>query len=119
MPIIKKDEWEECVEMNQDPYGKCCVDIARRIMEILDAEEGDFDPHALISRGEKETGDAGITGFMAGCIAGMASEFHSRGDEFRRKWNIKTQIGTEGEKANESGGILNPALMCLSTTDGQ
>jgi len=32
-----------------------------------------------------------------------------------RKWhNIKTQIGNEGEKANASGGVLNPALLNIS-----
>jgi hypothetical protein len=33
------------------------------------------------------------------------------GEELRRWHNLKTQIRDEGEKANESGGVLNPALL--------
>lgn len=35
----------------------------------------------------------------------------SRGEELRRWHNLDTQIGNEGEKANASGGVLNPALL--------
>jgi hypothetical protein len=34
------------------------------------------------------------------------------GEALRLWHNLKTQIRDEGEKANESGGVLNPA--CLS-----
>jgi len=31
-----------------------------------------------------------------------------------RRWhNKENQIGTEGDKANESGGVLNPALLSI------
>ena len=39
---------------------------------------------------------------------------HSRGEEFRRKWNKDNQIHNEGDKANESGGVLNPALLTIT-----
>lgn len=115
MPIVKTDEWNEAVEVNKDSYGKACVDIARKVMEILDIEIGDFNCHTLICRAEHKIGEKGITGFMAGCIARMVSRCHSRGEEFRRKWNIDNQICDEGKKANESGGILNPALLVIKT----
>ena len=35
------------------------------------------------------------------------------GDQLRRQHNLKTQLGNEGEKANESGGVLNPALLSI------
>lgn len=41
----------------------------------------------------------------------MISKCHSRGEEFRKKWNHDNQISDEGDKANESGGVLNPALL--------
>lgn len=109
--IIKQDDWDEWVENNQDPYGKCCVDVAREVMRLLDEREGDFDCHALITEAEQKIDAGGITGFMAGAVAQMVSHCHSRGEEFRRKWNLDTQIGTEGEKANESGGVLYPAIL--------
>ena len=67
-----------------------------KAMEILDEEPGDFDTHELICRADNESaGDGGITGFMAGAVASMISACHSRGDEFRRKWNGDNQIADE------------------------
>jgi hypothetical protein len=115
MPITKVTDWNKWVEANQDPYGKCCVDVARHAMDILDERGEVGDPHQLICDAEKRLPETeqGITGFMAGAAAQMISNCHSQGDEFRRAWNLKYQIHDEGERANESGGILNPALMTI------
>jgi len=56
-------------------------------------------------------GTDGISGFMYGASVSVLSECWVHGDALRRWHNLKTQIGTEGEKANESGGVLNPALL--------
>lgn len=53
----------------------------------------------------------GITGFMYGCAVSALAHFWAHGEALRRWHNLDTQIGTEGEKANESGGVLNPALL--------
>lgn len=121
--ITNEKDWNECVEKNKDAYGKACVDVARKAMEILDNEPGDFDTHSLICRADEESGAGGITGFMAGCVAQMISRCHSRGDEFRQKWNndngiIKTPEGKKdigAKKANESGGVINPAILTIET----
>lgn len=115
MPIIDRPTWKTWVDANTDPYGKACVDVARCAMEILDKEPGDFDTHMLICRADNEAKTEGITGFMAGCVAQMISQCHSRGEEFRRKWNKDNQINDEGDKANEGGGVLNPALLNIKT----
>jgi len=115
MGIINEKEWNECVEVNKDPYGKGCVDVARQVMKILDDEPGDFDTHKIICRADDEVKAGGITGFMAGCVASMVGQCHSRGEEFRRKWNTDNQISNEGDKANEEGGTLNPALLHIET----
>lgn len=109
--ITKEQDWNKWVEANTDPYGKATVDVAREVMRLLDEREGDFDCHALICEADKLSGADGITGFMAGCVAQMVSHCHSRGEEFRRKWNLDNQIRNEGIKANEDGGVLNPALL--------
>ena len=111
MPIINLEDWQKWEQNNQDPYGKCCVDVARRAMEILDEEPEDFDVHKLICRADDDIKAGGITGFMAGCVAQKISHCHSRGEEFRRKWNLHYQIRDEGEKANEKGTVLNPAIL--------
>jgi len=51
-------------------------------------------------------GGGGITGFMAGCVAGMVSQCHSRGEEFRKKWN-------ESYGAKDAKGTINPALVTI------
>ena len=83
-----KDEkaWMEFEKNNRDPYGKTCVDIARRVMEILD-EEKDFDTYQIICQADNDIKAGGITIFMAGCVASMVSKCHERGEEFRRRWN--------------------------------
>ena len=45
----------------------------------------------------------GITGFMYGCAVSGLAHFWEYGEELRRWHNLDTQIGNEGEKANESG----------------
>lgn len=116
MPIINQEKWDVWVAKNTDSYGGACVNVARKAMELLDEMPNDqeINCHKLISDADKDSKTGGITGFMAGYVAQMVSQCHSRGEEFRRKWNTHNQINTEGDKANESGGILNPALLNIS-----
>lgn len=112
MPIINEKDWQQWVDKNKDPYGKACVDVAREVMRLLD-ERQEFNHHEIICEADKNISTGGITGFMAGCVAQMVSRCHSRGEEFRKKWNLGTQIDSEGERANKEGGVLNPALLNL------
>lgn len=115
MPISNREAWDGFVKVNKDPYSKCCVDVAREVMRVLDERPGPFDPHGLICAADDSIKAGGITVFMAGCVAQMVFQCHSRGEEFRRGWNRETQIGTEGDEANTvAGRILNPALMNVS-----
>ena len=66
-------------------------------------EPGDFDTHKLICDADKAINAGGITGFMAGCVAQMISDVHSRGDEFKKKWN--KGYGVEDDKP----GVVNQA----------
>ncbi len=113
MPIVKQEDWQKWVDNNQDPYGKCCIDVAREVMKLLDEREGDFDTHKIICEADDNIKAGGITGFMAGAVAAMVSHCHSRGEEFRKKWNLDNQIHNEGERANEGKGVLNPALLTI------
>ena len=109
MPISNQTLWDDFVKKNDDSYGGACVLVARRVMEILDENNGKFDCHELICRADEESKVGGITGFMAGCVAQMVSKCHSRGDEFRKQWNKGYGVD-EGEF---QGGSVNPAILTV------
>ena len=56
----------------------------------------------------------GITGFMYGCAVSALAHFWEHGEVLRRWHNLDIQIKDEGERANVSGGVLNPALLNIS-----
>lgn len=106
------EKWQEYETKNTDAYGKCCVDVARKVMEILDNDKtplhNGYHPdihtaHGLICKADDEIKAGGITGFMAGCVAQMVYECHERGDEFRKSHN--------GEEKSE--GVINHALLTI------
>jgi hypothetical protein len=55
----------------------------------------------------------GITGFMYGCAVSSLVNCWKHGEELRVWHNKKHQLKDEGDKANASGGVLNPALLCI------
>lgn len=55
----------------------------------------------------------GITGFMYGCAVSGLAKFWKHGEQLRRWHNKDSQLGTEGDEANESGGVLNPAILTI------
>jgi len=114
MPIIKQKDWKKCQDNNKDSYGNCCVQVAKKVMEILDSEQEPVTPenvHSLFCRADEEIKAGGITGFMAGAAASMVSHCHSRGEEFRKAWNGDVGKITGQE---DSKGVLNPALLNIS-----
>ena len=115
MPITDKAEWEEYVAKNEDEYGKCCVDVARKAMEILDENNDELDVYKVINQADEEIKAGGITGFMAGAVATMISGCHSRGDEFRKAWNRAHNIG-EGD-SDKIEGVINPAVLTVNVKD--
>ena len=116
MPITKNAEWKKWVDTNKDGYGGACVAVARKAMEMLDKDPKfakKIDTHKLICDADDASNTGGITGFMAGCVAQMISTCHSRGEEFRKQWNIDNQIHDEAEKINKGKGVINPALLTV------
>lgn len=111
MPIINQEAMTKWEENNQDSYGKCCVDVARKVMELLDSNpeplhNGYFPDeqtaHGLICKADHEIKAGGITGFMAGCVAQIVVKCHSRGEEFRKSHNGEEYVGD---------GVVNHALI--------
>lgn len=118
MEFKDKAKWEEMVRINKDPYSSCCVRYAERWAELMEqkmVEGSKLDDIADAASHEADT--EGITGFMYGCAVGMLSDGWKYGEELRRWHNLKTQIQHEGEDANRTGGVLNPALLNITTKE--
>lgn len=112
-------KWASWVKANTDPYGKCCVDYAAAWSELMEKK---IDAGAKLEDIAEQTSydvnePFGITGFMYGCAVEMLAVAWEHGEALRRWHNLDIQIKNEGERANESGGVLNPALLSISTPE--
>lgn len=117
MKLKNETAWKEWREANTDPYGKCCVDYAEAWADEMEKRMEDGASVADIAKDTSyevnNRAGFGITGFMYGCAVSMLAQAWEHGEELRRWHNLDMQVGTEGEKANESGGVLNPAILSI------
>jgi len=108
----KQDEWHKQVEMNDDDYGSCCIRYIARWANYMERELAKGAELEQIAKAcGHEADKEGITGFMYGVSVNILSQVWVHGEELRKWHNLDTQMGNEGEKANENGGVLNPALI--------
>lgn len=107
MRIRNHEAWTKWVAANSDPYGKAVIEYAERWANLMEERMGN-DVSLLSSVAEEASHDAdtGITGFMYGAAVRVLAECWEHGEVLRRWHNLKTQIRDEGERANESGGVL-------------
>jgi hypothetical protein len=112
MQITNQKDWQEWVDSNKDPYGKGVIDYAKRWADLMEKKMADGELLEDIADDTSHEADTeGITGFMYGAAVSVLASCWEHGDQLRRWHNLKTQIGNEGEKANEGDGVLNPALL--------
>ncbi len=107
-----KEKWQAFADNNLDPYGAAVVRYAENWARLMQAKlkcGARLEDIAEASSGEADT--EGISGFMYGAAVSMLSQCWIHGEGLRVWHNLKTQVGNEGEKANKSGGVLNPALL--------
>jgi hypothetical protein len=113
-------EYARYVADNDDPYSAAVVRFSEAWANAMEQEIANGRTIAECAKATSHAANTeGITGFMYGCAAAALAQFWVHGEELRRWHNIDTQIGTEGEKANASGGVLNPALMTIGDASGQ
>jgi hypothetical protein len=112
--LIDEEGWNKFKSNNTDGYGGRVVRYAEEWARLMQTR---IDNGGTIQGSAEETSrmadDDGITGFMYGCAVGVLAKVWKHGEALRRWHNKETQIGTEGDKANESGGVLNPALLSI------
>jgi len=116
MKIKDQETWERGVANNQDFYGAGVYRYAEKWANAMeDRMNGDPEKIKDIARQASHDADEeGITGFMYGCAVEILSKLWEYGEYLRRWHNINIQIGSEGERANESGGVLNPAILTIT-----
>ena len=115
----KEDDWKEWVEKNKyDPYSKACVDFAEAWADAMEQRmDGGADLEQIANETCSEVDNRpgfGITGFMYGMVVTILADVWEHGETLRRWHNLETQMKNEGEKANERGSVLNPAIITLS-----
>lgn len=108
--------WKDYQDKNTDPYGGECVRYAEAWADLMEAAMAlGRKLEDIADAASHEADTEGITGFMYGCAVSMLSVCWEHGEELRCWHNLDTQMQDEGEQANESGGVLNPALMKIET----
>uniref|UniRef100_A0A6H1ZNJ0 Uncharacterized protein n=1 Tax=viral metagenome TaxID=1070528 RepID=A0A6H1ZNJ0_9ZZZZ len=111
--VADEPTWAKCRKNNEDnDYGKCCLRYASRWASLMDARIVTGEKLEEIAGSTSHEADTeGITGFMYGAAVAMLASCWRHGEALRRWHNLDTQLCNEGEKANESGRILNPAML--------
>ena len=111
-----KAQWDRGLENNQDPYGNACYRYASEWATRMEAQIAQGGKIADIAkRTSHEADDEGITGFMYGMAVQILSNAWIHGEALRLWHNLDTQIGNEGELANETGKVLNPAILKIGS----
>jgi hypothetical protein len=114
--VSDSEGWQACVAANsRDAYSFECTRFAAAWASNMDREIANGATVSDIAKKcAREADTSGLTGFMYGCAVSMLAKFWVHGDKLRRWHNKDVQIGNEGERANETGGVLNPALISVS-----
>jgi len=110
---IKQDKveaYKAYVAKNSDPYGKGVVDYAERWADLMEKELAAGKTIEDIAGSTRRTADIdGIPVFMYGCAVSSLAHFWEFGEALRKWHNLEIQ-----ERANASGGTLNPALLTIT-----
>ena len=106
--------WAIGIENNKDPYGKAIYSYTSEWatrMEVLINSGSSIE--TIAKQTSHDADDERITGFMYGAAVSILSGCWKYVEELRIWHNLDIQLSNEGEKANEDGTILNPALLSI------
>jgi hypothetical protein len=114
MSLSDPDAWAHGLALNTDGYGSAVYRYAEKWARIMEARLAAGQTIQECAKSASHLADdEGITGFMYGCAVGILARCWRHGEELRRWHNLDTQIKDEGERANEAGTVLNPALLVI------
>lgn len=117
-PAMDRDEakWQEGIKaQNGEGYGLAVYTYAEYWARLMQKKKSEgYKLEAIADEcSHKADIPIGISGFMYGCAVSALAHCWKHGEELRLWHNKKTQLKDEGDKANETGGVLNPALLCI------
>jgi hypothetical protein len=99
---------------HDDPYSNAVVLYGEAWADLMETRMAAGETLEQCAKDASHKADSeGITAFMYGAAASALAHFWEHGEALRRWHNLATQFGNEGEKANETGGVLNPALVTM------
>lgn len=114
MDFKDKESWDKGIAKNTDPYGAGIYAYAKDWAELMEQEMREGKRLEDIAEETSQQADIdGITGFMYGAAVAVLSTSWKHGEQLRIWHNLATQIHNEGEEANKTGGVLNPALLSI------
>lgn len=114
MSLRDPEGWAKTLAVNTDGYGSYGLRFAERWACMMEGAMNKGVSLADCAKRLSYLADSeGITGFMYGCAVSILAQVWEHGDALRRWHNLDSQIGNEGERANETGGTLNPALLTI------
>lgn len=107
-----EQEYADYKAKNTDPYGAEVVRYGEAWADLMETHMANGQKLADCAKLASHEADTdGITGFMYGCAVKALAHFWEHGEALRLWHNLDAQINDEGVKANESGGVLNPAIL--------
>lgn len=116
MEYSDKEGWDEWLANQSDSYGKAIFGYAERWANLMEEQIGKGNSLEDCAENLSHIANVeGISGFMYGAAVAVLSQCWKHGEELRKWHNIKTQINDEGERANQEGTVLNPALITIKT----
>lgn len=114
MTLRDPEGWRKACAANQDSYGGAVMTYAERWARLMEVRMSRGEKIAAIADDCSTLADSeGITGFMYGCAVNVLSQVWQHGEALRLWHNLKIQIKDEGDRANESGAVLNPAILSI------
>ncbi len=106
--------WKKACDANRDGYGGAVMTYAERWARMMEARMAKGERIADIAEECSHLADEeGITGFMYGAAVSTLAAVWIHGEALRLWHNLKYQLRDEGKRANDNGGVLNPACLSL------
>jgi hypothetical protein len=120
MKVKDETEYLDWKNKNIDGYGSAIFRYAEAWADLMEEKIDTSSPiqnqiNSIADQLSRDADTEGITGYMYGIAVSVLAHCWIYGEELRRWHNLDCQIGDEGERANESGGVINPAILHIST----